>query len=137
VEGRDLGSRNARQASEVDKCDGKTGDKSRRTIKLTDNDGNAFVSGVRVAMNNGRVKGIDVEVKDVPWSYGNPPQKKRANEKDTTGTGQLNALLTQDWRDWVRCPKGQIAVGLRTYFEREGNNPRSLTGLGLWCRAVE
>jgi hypothetical protein len=45
--------------------------------------------------------------------------------------------MSQDWRDWVRCPRGQIAVGLKAYFEREGSNPRSLTGLGLFCRAYE
>ena len=68
---------------------------------------------------------------------GDPPKPKPAPAIDNHRGWQLNWLISQDWRDWVRCPRGHIAVGLKAYFEREGSNPRSLTGLGLFCRAYQ
>ena len=70
-------------------------------------------------MNNGRVKAIEVEV-ELPWSEGDPPNPRSACRPSTIRRGwQLNCLISQDWREWVRCPKRQVAVGLKAYFERE------------------
>ena len=137
AEGRDLEERNRRATRQVNKCSGDTGENSRIDLTVRDEVANAFISGLRVCMNNGRVKGVQIEVRPVPWSEGDPPEPKSAPAIDDHTGWQLNCLLSQDWRQWVRCPRGQIAVGVKAYFEREGSNPRSLTGLGLFCRAYD
>lgn len=140
-EARDVGSRNERDSRSVDKCSGDigTGSQSQVDVTTSEVDENAFISGLRVCMNNGRVKGVELEIKVVPWLEGDPPKPKPAPAIDNHRGWLLNCWVAPnaDWKNWVRCSKGQIAVGLKAYFERQGSNPRSMTGLGLFCRAFE
>jgi hypothetical protein len=100
AEGRDLADRNERATQRVDKCSGDTGENSRRDLTVRDEVQSAFISGVRVCMNNGRVKAVEIEVENVPWSEGDPPKPKPVPAIDNHRGWQLNCLMSQDWRDW-------------------------------------
>jgi hypothetical protein len=107
AEGRNLADRNARATRQVNKCSGDTGENSRIDLTVRDEVANVFISGVRVCMNNGRVKAVEVEVATVPWSEGDPPQPKPAPAIDNHRGWQLNCLISQDWRDWVPAHGGR------------------------------
>jgi hypothetical protein len=105
-----------------------------------------FVRAVRVCMNkdNDRVKGIQIRgrlidangnVSDLPSRY-----------PDSSGSTGMSALVDlnapadqrpncDSWKKWVECPTGQIATAITAHFGA-GSTPRSLTGIGLQCRAV-
>lgn len=139
AEGRKPGDRNTRDTTGISHCGGDigTGSQSRMDLTVRDRSENAFISGVRVCMNNGRVKGMEFEIRALPWSAGDPPKPKPAPSLDNQRGWLLNCMVSGEWKTWVRCPQGQIAVGTRVHFERGNDSPRSMTGLGLVCRAYE
>jgi hypothetical protein len=139
VEGRDLGERNKRADRVVNKCgkDDVEGKYNLASASMKYQNENRFITGLRVCINNDRVKGVEVEGK-VPVSSDDPDPPPSTVENDTGW--QLNCALAAAAHafngDWVRCSKGQMAVGLRAYFER-GDEPRSILGMTLICRAYE
>jgi hypothetical protein len=40
------------------------------------------------------------------------------------------------WHDWQYCPNQQVATAMELYFGPTTGSTRSLTGIGLWCRAI-
>ncbi len=139
VEARDLLERNKRTDQTSNKC-GKQdveGKYNFSTASMRLENDNMFITALRVCTNNSRVKGVQVEGK-VPVSKTDPSPPKPRVEQDTGW--QVNCAVAAASGsfdgEWVRCGKGQIAVGLRAYFERT-EEPRSLRGLTLICRAYE
>jgi hypothetical protein len=139
VEGRDLANRNERVDRLVNKCGKQDVEEKLNFATATmkyEND-NMFITGLRVCTNNYRVKGVEVEGK-VPVSAAdpNPPPPRTEHDIGWQVTCAMAGAVDAYNGEWVRCPKGQIAVGLRAYFER-GDEPRSARGMTLICRAYE
>lgn len=95
-----------------------------------------FITGLNVCMNNGRVKGIGLEGKEAVHRRADGTRPK--GEDDFTHDEQTNCYSLLEDRDkrWVRCPKGQLAVGAQLHFDR-GEEPRALKGIALICRAYD
>src|SRR5215475_1847078 len=108
-----------------------------------------FVSALRVCLNNDgtRIKGFQIRgrridanggVSDLPARYpdssdssGLTPQVDLNAPQDERANCDINGV----WKRWVECPEGQIATAIVAHYEA-GDTPRSVTGIGLKCRAV-
>lgn len=139
AESRDLADRNQRDSRSADKCDGAigTGSQSRMDLTTRDTPANFFITGLRVCVNNDRVKGMELELVHVTWSTGDPPKPKDPLDARNHSGSLLNCLISGTKKNWVRCPKGQIAVGINAHFEKGNDQPKSLIGVGLICKAYE
>jgi hypothetical protein len=90
------------------------------------------IFGIRVCLNNERIKGIGVERAHYTVANGH----MTAVLQDRQSERQPNcAENDRDWTQYTRCPEGQIAVGVRAFFTG-GDKPRDLRGLALICRAI-
>lgn len=135
AEGSDLINATPRVADAVNKC-GKTikeGDASWRSAGFN---ARLFVTGLSVCVNNGRVKGVELEAKEAVHRRADGT---RPTPEDDYNHGEQNncfSMLEDRSRRWVRCPGGQLAVGVKLHFDR-GEEPRALKGIALICRAYD
>jgi hypothetical protein len=110
----------------------------------------AFVTGVRVCMNNqqNKVKGLAIRGMKITDSG------ELAALDPVTGMGhaggsevltpQPNVPLStrpncdekDGWKKWAECPAGSLATAAVFHFAA-GKEPRSLTGIALKCRALK
>lgn len=139
AESRDLADRNERDSRSIDKCGGDigTGSQSRMDLTTREAPDNYFITGLRVCVNNGRVKGMELELVTVTWSTGSPPKPKPAPPVENHSGMLLNCMISGQTKNWVRCPKGQIVVGIKAHFERGNDQPKSLIGVGIMCKEYE
>jgi hypothetical protein len=106
--------------------------------------GRAFVTGVRVCMNNDntKVKGIQIRGKVINDSGGLVELENRAE-----GTSGIQHRIPAEpwdyrahcnrnnWMRWAQCEDHHIATAVVLHFAA-GKEPRSLTGVALQCRQV-
>lgn len=129
-------------------CDGKDRSKEIVASYLDSSYGKrSFVTGVRVCMNNDntRVKGLQVRGVTIAESGRLGDLEGKVTGQSTGGLQSIPPEKPQDerancnnnWKRWALCPAGnQIVTAVVLHFEA-GKEPRSLTGIGLKCRAVE
>lgn len=114
------------------------------------NGARAFVTGIRVCMNNDRtrVKGFGLRGKKID-DGGNLVDLTQDPSSPTPGGGGEHSYSTvteptdkrtncddkAGWMRWVECPAGQVATAVVAHYEG-GDTPRSLTGVALQCRSV-
>lgn len=92
-------------------------------------DDRVFVTGVQVCMDRGddRVKGIHLHGKRITMG-GSLVDFQPDEQASRTNCHQ------DHWHSWADCPSGQLATAVDLHFDG-GSLPRSLTGIGLQCRA--
>lgn len=128
VEGGSLAANPQRQRTTHNDCGGDHGS-SDRSVGNTDG---YPIFGIRVCLKNDKVKGIGIE----RAHFGTENGRLVPILHDRLSARQPNCDENdRDWSQYTRCPEGQIAVGLRAFFQT-GDTPRDLRGLALICRAI-
>lgn len=128
AKGETLSTQVRRVNDSYDGCGGDTREGSHREAGR--GEGYAYpATGVRVCVKNGKVKGIELEYTDINLS-------RRFTYEGGADTQPNCRVGDREWTDWVHCPNGQAAIGLRAFFDGV-RGPVSLTGIKLLCRTLE
>lgn len=129
-------------------CDGK--DRSKK-IEASYPDSSygkrSFVTGARVCMNNDntRVKGLQIRGVTITDDGRLSDLEQKVEGQSSGGLQRISPQEPQDdrpncnnnWKRWSLCPaSNHIVTAVELHFEA-GKEPRSLTGIGLKCRAIE
>mgnify|MGYP000149588390 CR=1 FL=1 len=132
VKGATLGPVVDRGSDTYDLCGGKTRDGSRR--QAGPSDPNKYpITGLKVCLHNGRLKGVAIEV-SAPFAQGGPQRMR--SEGNLTATQPNCREGDFGWSEVVRCPADQLAVGLRVAV-REDMGGFDISGMRLLCRRFE
>jgi hypothetical protein len=119
---------NSRSTARSNKCGQRMSDDASTRIVSVTPGGNQFaIVGLRVCMNSQstRIKGIQIESRT--------PGNETVREFDDVRQRNCGS----NWQEWISCPTGQVATGLIAHYNNGRETPRSLTGLGLRCRAYQ
>ncbi len=116
-------------------------------VKYSDSDHGkrAFVSGVKVCMNNKdtRVKGLKIRGKAIDSSGELVALQSSISGISTGGIRKIVSTEPSDkrpncnknWKKWAQCDGNSIATSAILHFDA-GKTPRALTGIELNCRSV-
>jgi hypothetical protein len=110
----------------------------------------AFVTGVRVCMNNqkDKVKGIAIrgmkitdagelaELDPVTVTSKAGGSEVRTLQPNVPTSIRPNCDEKDGWKQWADCPAGSLATAAVLHYGA-GKEPRSLTGIALKCRALK